>query len=73
VVIPAAGGDPVIVGPEFPTGTGGAFIQFSPDGASLLVTYHFNDQTWLLPTSGGAGQQVTWATNDQNVWQRLAP
>jgi len=72
-VIPAAGGDPVIVGPEFPTGTGGAFILFSPDGQSLLATYHFNNQTWLMPASGGVGRQITWAFNDQIDWQRLAP
>ena len=72
-VIPATGGDPVIVGPEFPEMTGGAVIRFSPDGAYLLVTYKFNNQTWLLPTSGGQGTQVTWATNDQIEWQRLAP
>ncbi|HTK43848.1 MAG TPA: hypothetical protein VL749_00655 [Patescibacteria group bacterium] len=72
-VIPATGGDPVIVGPEFPTGSGGAVIRFSPDATSLLVTYRFNNQTWLLPTSGGMGQRVTWATNDQIDWQRLAP
>jgi Tol biopolymer transport system component len=73
-VIPATGGDPVLVGPEFPTGSGGAMIRFSPDGESLLVTYRFNEQTWLLPVAGGTGQQLPWATNgDQIDWQRLAP
>ena len=72
-VIPATGGEPVIVGPAFPTGTSGAMIRFSPDGQSLLVTYRFNDQTWLLPVSGGAGKQVPWPNGDQIDWQRLAP
>jgi dipeptidyl aminopeptidase/acylaminoacyl peptidase len=70
-VIPAAGGDPVVVGPEFPTGSGGAVIRFSPDGRSLLLTYRFNQQTWLVPISGGAGRQVSWLVTEDAEWQRL--
>ena len=71
VVIPATGGDPVLVGPEFPTSTGGTVIRFSPDGTSLLVTYKFNNQTWLVPATGGQGRQVPWATGEDIDWQRL--
>jgi hypothetical protein len=72
-IIPATGGDPVIVGPEFPTGSGGAAIRFSPDGNSLLVKYRVNATTWLLPVSGGEGRQLSWDTANEIDWQRLAP
>jgi hypothetical protein len=72
-VIPASGGDPVIVGPAFPEMTNGTVIRFSPDGASLLVTYRFNSSTWLLPISGTPGRQIGWATAEDIDWQRLAP
>jgi Tol biopolymer transport system component len=73
VVVPATGGEPVIVGPEFPTGTNGAAIRFSPDGQSLLVTYRFDNSSWLLPVSGAAGRQVSWTEAEDMDWQRLAP
>jgi len=73
VVIPAAGGQPVAVGPTFPTGSGGAVIRFSPDGQSILATYRFSNETWLLPVSGADGRQVTWTTAEDIDWQRLAP
>jgi len=73
-VIPATGGDPVFVGPEFPTGTGGAQIRFSPDGQSLMATYNHNGETWLLPVSGAAGRLLPWAAEQDDIgWQRLAP
>jgi dipeptidyl aminopeptidase/acylaminoacyl peptidase len=71
-ILPAAGGVPVLVGPAFPTGSGGAAIRFSPDGTSLLATYHVNQKTWLLPVSGGDGKHVPWVAGDVD-WQRLAP
>jgi sugar lactone lactonase YvrE len=72
-VIPADGGAPVLVGPAFPTSANGAAIRFSPDGASLLVTYRFNNETWLLPVSGAEGRRVPWALTEDLDWQRLAP
>jgi dipeptidyl aminopeptidase/acylaminoacyl peptidase len=71
-IIPATGGAPVIVGPTFPTGENGALIRFSPDGASLLVSYRFNDQTWLLPVAGGEGRRLDWAVTEDIDWQRVA-
>jgi hypothetical protein len=72
-VIPATGGTPVLLGPPFPTFTNGAAIQFSPDGKSLLVTYRFNDTTWLLPIDGSEGRQLDWAVSEEIDWQRRAP
>jgi Tol biopolymer transport system component len=71
-VIPATGGDPVVVGPNYPEGTNGAHIQFSPDGQSLLVTFNKDGATWLLPVGGGQGQQVSWSSSEDLDWQRLA-
>ena len=73
VIMPAAGGNPVIVGPAFPTGSGGAAMHFSPDGTSLLATYRSDQTTWLLPVSGGEGHQVPWVAGEEVDWQRLAP
>ena len=74
-VVPAAmlTGDPIFVGPTFEEFTNGAAIRFSPDGTELLVTYHGDGTTWLLPTAGGEGHQVPWATSEDMEWQRLAP
>jgi Tol biopolymer transport system component len=73
-VIPATGGDPVMIGPEFPTGTNGAHIRFSPDGKLILATYNFNGDTWLLPVDGSPGRLLPWADSmDDIAWQRLAP
>ena len=72
-IIPADGGEPILVGPTFPTGTNGAAIRFSPDGTSLLVTYRFNNTTWLLPVAGGEGRKVPWAVTEEMDWQRLGP
>jgi len=72
-VMPATGGEPVLVGPEFPTGSSGAVIRFSPDGQSLLVTYRFDHSNWLLPVNGAPGHTVSWAPTEDIDWQRLAP
>jgi len=71
--LPATGGEPVLVGPEFPTGTNGTAIRFSPDGQSLLVTYRFDNSTWLLPVNGFPGRKVSWSPTEDIDWQRLAP
>jgi dipeptidyl aminopeptidase/acylaminoacyl peptidase len=71
-VVAATGGTPVLVGPKKPEMTEGAAIRFSPDGTALLVTYRFDKTTWLLPTAGGEGRQVNWATTEDLDWQRLA-
>lgn len=72
-IIPAGGGTPVVAGPEFPTGSNGASIQFSPDGTQLLITYRFDQSTWLVPVTGGEGHRVSWNFADDADWQRLAP
>lgn len=69
--ISASGGTPVLLGKMFPTGQNGAAIRFSPDGESLLVTYRFDNTTWLLPVAGGDGRQLPWATSEDIDWQRL--
>ena len=71
-ILPATGGTPVLLGPAFPTFTNTA-IQFSPDGKSLLVTYRYSEETWLLPVDGSPGQKVDWAVREEIDWQRLAP
>ena len=62
-----------MAGPEFPTGSNGASIQFSPDGTQLLITYRFDQSTWLVPVTGGEGHRVSWNFADDADWQRLAP
>ncbi len=70
-IIPATGGDPVLVGSKVPTPEDGALIHFSPDGMSLLATYRKTQTTWIYPVAGGVGRQVTWTTTEDNDWQRL--
>jgi len=72
-ILPASGGDPVIVGPSFPELSGGVAMRFSPDGESLLVTYRFSQATWVLPVDGTEGRQVQWPVAEESSWQRLAP
>jgi hypothetical protein len=74
-LLPAAGGPPLFVGPRLPENglQAGVRNKFSPDGASVLVWYGFDDTTWLLPVSGGQGRQVSWTFGEDVDWQRLAP
>ena len=68
-----------IDGSAEPTETGARFFgiaaafRWSPDGRSLIVTHHYNKQTWLFDASGGAGTLKTWIDPGSNTWQRLAP
>jgi hypothetical protein len=73
VISATSAASPVLIGPAFPTGENGAAIRWSPDGTSILATYRFNNETWLLPVSGEPGRKVSWATSEDMDWQRLAP
>lgn len=73
-IIPAAGGDPVFLGPREPQGFGErAKWRFSPDGETLLVQYGDRATTLLLPVSGAEARVENWALTDEIDWQRRAP
>jgi Tol biopolymer transport system component len=73
-LLPAAGGDPIFVGPKLSLSFTETAITFSPDGRSLLVKYPGATGTWLLPVDGSAGRQVTWSVSTAGYdWQRMAP
>jgi len=77
-LIPAAGGTPRYIGPRLPPDSlneahGGVVYHFSPDGTSLLASYGFTGETWLLPLDGSPGHTVPWTLGDAVDWQRLAP
>ena len=47
--------------------------MWSPDGRSILLTYHDDNKTWLYAADGTGAEQVTWTTSEAMTWQRLAP
>jgi len=76
-LIPAGGGAPRYIGPKLPlsaqTGADDVVTRFSPDGTSLLATYRYLGETWLLPLDGSPGRTVPWEIGNAVDWQRLAP
>lgn len=78
-VVPAAGGKPVDIGPEFPDTTGGTFADasWSPDGAWVVAFYPTSaneGELWLLdPTDPARAQRLTLPVDRAPSWQRLAP
>jgi Tol biopolymer transport system component len=75
-LLPAAGGDPVFVGPRLAENalTGDHGMEFAPDGRSLLVQYPGATGTWLLPVDGSPGRQLPWSISTTGYdWQRVAP
>jgi Tol biopolymer transport system component len=63
--------DPVETGATF-EGQAATF-RWSPDGETLIVTHHYDKETWLFDADGGDGQRATWTDPGSNAWQRLAP
>jgi hypothetical protein len=76
-LLPAGGGAPRYLGPKLPlsaqTGADDVVTRFSPDGTSLLATYRYLHETWLLPLDGSPGRTVPWEIGNAVDWQRLAP
>ncbi len=74
VIAAADGSGPATaLGPVYPGLTGGAAVEFSPDGTQLLVTYNQDGATWLLDVDGSGQQQLPWNGSSGASWQRLAP
>ena len=77
LVVAAAGGGPVVeIGPRFPANSGGAGAEFSPDGRSVIATYHQAGEAGkvhLLDPAGGPGRSLSIVTNLGATMQRLAP
>ena len=48
-------------------------FRWSPDGTQLIVTHHYDKDTWLFDADGGPGRQAPWTDPGSNTWQRLAP
>jgi Tol biopolymer transport system component len=63
--------DPVETGANF-VGQAATF-RWSPDGETLIVTHHFDKQTWLFDADGSPGRLATWTDPGSNAWQRVAP
>jgi Tol biopolymer transport system component len=63
--------DPIETGASF-EGQAATF-RWSPDGETLIVTHHYDKQTWLFDADGGPGQPATWTDPGSNAWQRVAP
>src|SRR5262245_22788415 len=76
VVAPADGGGPVVeIGPRFPAYSGGASVESSPDGATVIAIYHQEAEAGrvhLLDPPGGRDQSLSIVTDLGASWQRLA-
>ena len=77
MLAPLDGSAPAIpIGPVYPIVDGNANLdqEFSPDGRSIVILQGRDREIRLVDaTTGGAGQVVTWQSNDLPGWQRLAP
>ena len=74
-MIGSANGGPVTaIGPTRPDKTGGAEVQFSPDGTSIVAFYNADKTSWLLDPAGGPGH-ASWTTtpSSPSTWQRPTP
>ena len=61
------------IGPTQPDKTGGAEVQFSPDGASIVAFYNADRTSWLLDPAGGPGTQLAYDAVSPSTWQRPTP
>jgi Tol biopolymer transport system component len=68
-----AGGPVTALGPTRPDKTGGAEVQFSPDGTRILAFYNADATSWVLDPSGGPGTKLDYAAVTPPTWQGLAP
>jgi Tol biopolymer transport system component len=69
----ATGGPVTAIGPTRPNKTGGAEVQFSPDGTRILAFYNADGTSWVLDPSGGPGTKLDYAAVTPPTWQGLAP
>jgi len=73
LMIGSVGGGPVTaIGPTRPDKTGGAEVQFSPDGTRILAFYNADATTWVLDPSGGPGTKLDYAAITPPTWQGTA-
>ena len=74
-IVPAAGGPPVRIGPEWPQG--GSDAAWAPDGTSVIARFTTSETTgelWLLdPTGGGGDRRLDVDVPYLPSWQRVAP
>jgi Tol biopolymer transport system component len=77
LVVAAAGGGPVVeIGPRFPAYSGGARVEFSPDGTTIIATYRQEGvagEVHLLDAAGGSDRSLSIVADLGAVMQRLAP
>ena len=74
LMIGSATGGPVTgIGPTRPDKTGGAEVQFSPDGASIVAFYNADKTSWLLDPAGGPGTKLAYDAVSPSTWQPAAP
>ena len=68
------GTDAVAIGPEVrQPGAPGLRIQFSPDGAKLLIVHAAGAQAWVADVATGEYESVALGDDQWVSWQRLAP
>ncbi len=63
------GGPVTAIGPMRPDKTGGAEVQFSPDGASIVAFYNADKTSWLLDPAGGPGTRLDYDAVSPSSWQ----
>lgn len=74
MLVPVDGsGSQLPIGPAHHSGTGGANVEFSPDGTQVLATYKEDWTTWLIDVDGSRQEQLPWTGRNGTTWQRLAP
>ena len=71
-VMAASGGSVLEIGPLVPSTSTRAFVQFSPDGKSILAYFAADRSTWLLDPAGVvADRQLPTSITEPSSWQRL--
>jgi Tol biopolymer transport system component len=73
MVASASGGPVTGIGPTRPDKTGGAEVQLSPDGASIVAFYNADKTSWLLDPAGGPGTKLDYEAVSPSIWQSRAP
>ena len=67
------GGPVTAIGPTRPDKTGGAEVQFAPDGTRILAFYNADSTSWVLDPSGGPGTKLDYAAITPPTWQAPRP
>ncbi len=74
LMIGSANGGPLTgIGPTRPDKTGGAEVQYSPDGSSIVAFYNADKTSWLLDPAGGPGTKLDYAAVSPSTWQPPTP